>query len=62
MASRKVLDMYGAWLALNNFFFKVALLFKTFKNCSSNLVQLSILSFVRTFFSSFLDFEGSNCF
>ena len=61
MAFRKVLDIYSALLALNNFLFKDVRLFKTFKNCLSNLVQLSIFSFKGTFFRSFLNFEELKC-
>ena len=62
MAFRKVLDIYGAYSALNDLLFKVAWLFKAFRICSENLVQLSIFSFVRTLFNSFLSFEEWNCF
>ena len=62
MAFLKVLDRCGAWLALNNFLFKGAWLSKTFKNCSSNLEQLLLFYFVRTFFRSVSNFEESDCF
>ena len=60
MAFRKVLHIYGAWLALDHLFFKGEWLFKTVKNCL-NLVQLSIFSFARTLLSSFLNFEEPDC-
>ena len=62
LAVCKDLETYETWFALNTFLFKEACFFKTCKNLSSNLAQLSIFSIVTRFFffNSLLNIKESN--
>ena len=57
VGSAQDLETYGTRFVLNSFLFSRKCLSKTSKNVSSNLVQLSIFSFLRTSFNSLLNFK-----